>query len=143
MDGLDELFAKVEAQELKRASSSSSTPKVKDGGLPVASFGSLASSSPVAASQATLTPRRAALVGRLQQFRWDLADPAVREKLERVLGPEGPAPQEHLDYYLGRPQLARYTLDTELPRMSYHVTPRRGGPAADCPADIRQLYAAE
>eukprot|EP00933_Yihiella_yeosuensis_P037210 TRINITY_DN3108_c0_g1_i1.p1 TRINITY_DN3108_c0_g1~~TRINITY_DN3108_c0_g1_i1.p1 ORF type:complete len:509 (-),score=117.45 TRINITY_DN3108_c0_g1_i1:135-1568(-) len=95
-----------------------------------------------------LTPRKAALVERLKQLHLDLADPAVRETLEVALSGEGclkSQADETLNYYRQRPELSKYTLDRELPRMAYQVT-HVGSDAAKPltePEAIRKLYEAE
>ena len=48
----------------------------------------------------------------------------VKEALQTALAQA--EPQETLDYYLARPALAQYTLQTELPRMVLAELPSRG-----------------
>eukprot|EP00931_Biecheleriopsis_adriatica_P037896 TRINITY_DN21736_c0_g1_i1.p1 TRINITY_DN21736_c0_g1~~TRINITY_DN21736_c0_g1_i1.p1 ORF type:complete len:426 (+),score=110.33 TRINITY_DN21736_c0_g1_i1:68-1279(+) len=143
MDGLDELMAQVEAEEKAKAATPKAdcTPPSGKVRTPQASAGK-ASTTP---SASRLSPRRAAVVERLQRLRLDLADPAVRDTLEAVLSPsraDSSQVQEMFQYYLSRPELSQYTLETELPRMSYTVVPRQGSASAvSSTAEIQALYA--
>lgn len=145
MDGLDELMAQLEADKTKVTSAASPKARVK------ANVANPMSAAPAAKSHApsgTLTPRRAAVVSKLDRLLLDLADPEVRDTLQAALTPQGTegalSQEEVFQYYLARPELSRYTLETELSRMSYVVVPIEGeGSSVSSAHDIQALYAAD
>ncbi|CAM9295241.1 unnamed protein product [Laminaria digitata] len=60
----------------------------------------------------------------LQKYQEDLADPSVREEINKEL--ESRQFSSLAEYYDGKSELASYTLETELPRMSYSVVTEEG-----------------
>ncbi len=56
-----------------------------------------------------------------------VADPCTRERLNQRLSDSSADYRATTSYYEERPQLAAYTVNTEITRMKYSVVPRCGG----------------
>mmetsp|Transcript_70092 Transcript_70092/g.217713 ORF Transcript_70092/g.217713 Transcript_70092/m.217713 type:complete len:437 (-) Transcript_70092:34-1344(-) len=148
MDGLEELLAEAEAEASLR-----SAPKAPPPSKASVPAGGAAAKRPIVdrsaphAAPDTLTSscvddaRTAELAAKLKRLHFDLADPAIRESLRSELA--ATTPQQVLEYYASRPELAQYTLERELPRMAYRVIPKEGGEPLASPTDITALYASD
>ena len=147
MDGLDALLAEATA-ERTRKDSDEQTPTKKPAPKPLPAAGARPSQASSAAAVRTPTvstdrplpqgtPQCAnALKGYIQR----LLDPPVLEQIDRDLS-KRPF-DEVARYAMAHPELARYTVEQELPRMQYEVLPPGGGdeqPLTD-PAAIRALH---
>ena len=136
MDGLDALLNEAQ-QERDRKSEAAKKPAAGPRPLPVAVTTPKPARSTAAAASAAPpgTPKCAsALKGYLQR----LLDPAVLETISVDLSKRS---FEEVDRYaMGHPELARYTIELELPRMQYTVIAPTTGERLTAPAEIRGLF---
>ena len=88
-----------------------------------------------------MPPRAAEFVERLKTFQMRVADPCTRERVNRRLAHGCADYRATTSYYEERPQLAHYTISTEISRMQYAVVPPAGGAQVTELADIRALFA--
>ncbi|EKX34187.1 hypothetical protein GUITHDRAFT_155811, partial [Guillardia theta CCMP2712] len=70
-----------------------------------------------------MSPRAAEFVKRLRRFQMRVADPATRRDLNRRLAKKNSEADVTFQYYEQRPQLANYTIQSEISRMEYQVVP--------------------
>lgn len=144
MDGLDELLAEVEAQAQAKVQAKKPDKVAVHGAHDIAKPAHApGSKEPATSNDATRgsvdSAVAEAIVGRLRSLIFDIADPTVHESLHEAL--VDAKPLHALEYYHARPGLAQYTLETEVPRMSYCVIPREGGVPLKDPSAISTLYA--
>jgi len=88
-----------------------------------------------------MPPRAAEFVERLKTFQMRVADPCTRERVNRRLARGCADYRATTSYYEERPQLAHYTVNTEISRMQYAVVPPAGGAQVTELAAIRALFA--
>ena len=88
-----------------------------------------------------LPPRAAEFVERLKTFQMRVADPCTKERVNRRLAHCSADYRATTAYYEERPQLATYTISTEISRMKYAVVPPDGGAQVTELDGIRALFA--
>ncbi len=88
-----------------------------------------------------LPPRAAEFVERLKTFQMRVADPCTKERVNRRLAHCSADYRATTGYYEDRPQLATYTISTEISRMKYAVVPPDGGKQVTELDGIRALFA--
>ena len=123
MDGLDAMMAELSTKKppakLKAAAKGEEKPKKQE---------SQGRDLGQDTEKRTLPQREQEFVNRLKQFQLRAADPSTRDQLNNRLSKRSADYLFTMQYYLDRPELAEYTVQTEISRMSYTLKPEDGGP---------------
>lgn len=148
MDGLDAMLAEATA-ERTRKESNEKTPTQKPAPKPppaavakpgTSSLSAAAVRTPTVSTGRPLPPGTPQCASALKAYIQRLLDPPVLEQIARDLSKR--SFDEVMRYAMSHPDLARYTIEQELPRMQYEVLPPGGGdekPLTDAAA-IRALH---
>jgi hypothetical protein len=128
MDGLEAMMASLEAKPKKKSAPPKKEPKHEKRTL-----SSLRKKPEVPEQivqpETNHPPRVQHFCEALRQFSLDLADPATRDKINNALAQK---PYDALaEYYEARPELAKYTIEQEVPRMDYKIIPVEGAPITE------------